>query len=250
MPVASLIRWCLPPVLPRSTGLRPVLAPPFNARRLQHPEVGAIDGCREKIEGIRTAEFGEESPFPWLQLCHRTPSTRGRQSPKHPPSSKGIIAVGRARVGHCRSVGLPRHPRPKHRRTGAAHRLRIPTADQYGYRSPRTAFYSQEQDIRLPAPEPVTAHRGLAGAASPTTRLQPSALQCTREALPHSPRAPEGTSREEPAEGEPRPLHASRPPPHRPRAAAAGHCQACYRSRYLSAIHDKPGAEVVPGREP
>lgn len=58
MPVASVIRWCLLPVLPPSTGLGPSWNP------LQRRDVGAVDGSSGEVQGIRAAELGKEDLVP------------------------------------------------------------------------------------------------------------------------------------------------------------------------------------------
>ena len=55
-PPASVIRWCLEPSRPRSTGLRPVFGPPLSARTWLESTT-----ARERSSFPAGSQFGEQN---------------------------------------------------------------------------------------------------------------------------------------------------------------------------------------------
>jgi hypothetical protein len=104
MPVASVIRRCLLPVLPRSTGLRPVLAPPltpgYGSRR---PPPGRSPG--RSACGVRRGEpRGAEA-------THRPRSTRPGDASRSYPNRSRVPAAGAPRRSrYAGRTGCPGTP--------------------------------------------------------------------------------------------------------------------------------------------
>ncbi len=106
VPFPSQIRWCLLPVLRRSTGDGPVAAPPFLRGRASHPHT-LVTGRARRPRSVSRAEWGATCSKT-LACCQRS-RRRQQVCPEPNPSSGGRSCQA---MFWCRTCRMPcRHKR-------------------------------------------------------------------------------------------------------------------------------------------
>jgi hypothetical protein len=103
VPRPQAIKWCFEPLLERSTGLGPVLAPP------KRPHTRAVDRGPRPVDPIRLVEPRQQQlvqPLPHLPLATRA-SGANRSSPNRNPSPAAGTPTGSPSATRTRSPSTP-----------------------------------------------------------------------------------------------------------------------------------------------